>query len=286
MIRRQRTPTIIDNGHGWRNDAAAWGKADAIAVALRFPKGWADDYCGKSSFTLCPMDIIRAGVTFNTDVLEQYFLDDGKFVYGHVVNDVQCEDLGDLIGGDMTAAQKHHLGTLWLNKTNATRTVLTCQREGRNAPEGIVVYERTLKLRMEEKTFWLDYHVELHHVYVVSGSRGNSIGHALVAPIALEFYDDIRHLRRSFDKINGQRLGKLELGFTLGGDLASEGGAALYQGLRSSMCEQVEETFTERERHRFFVTTSVEERSEYTFFDPDAPPTDRVRSLPENFTFR
>ncbi|NTF17627.1 hypothetical protein G6L37_04390 [Agrobacterium rubi] len=68
MIRRQRTPKIIDNGHGWRSDAIAYEKAGKIAQALRFPKAWADQD-GNSPLELYPYEIITSVNPGNRDTL-------------------------------------------------------------------------------------------------------------------------------------------------------------------------------------------------------------------------
>lgn len=285
MIRRQRTPKIIDDGHGWRSDAVAHEKAGNIANAIRFPKGWADEFDG-GTIALSPTDVMMAMSPTNADLLLEYEESDGQFLYNHILKDADCEEMGEFMRADMTPAQKRRLGSPWLHKTNATRTALTCRMKGSNAPEGMVVYEKTLNLHMDEKSFWLEYQMELVQVYVLSGSRGKSLGHALVAPLALDFQEDVWQLRKSLVKIKERRLGHLDLSFTLGGDIASDGGRALYNGLRNSMCGYVDNCFTVEQQERHLMTDLVEEETEDMYVGAEDEPDDIVRSLPEGFRFR
>lgn len=73
MIRKIRTPRIVDDGHGWASDATAVRKAEAIAAALRFPKGWMDEYCGRSEFELAPIDVITSVPMSDSEPLHRVF---------------------------------------------------------------------------------------------------------------------------------------------------------------------------------------------------------------------
>lgn len=278
MIRRMRTPRIVDDGHGWASDATAYRKAELIASALRFPKGWMDEYCGRSQFHMTPIEVITSISMTDSEPMHRYDLDGGAFIYEHITTDSQCDELEELIGGDMTPAQRHWLGELYRNKTNATQTVLTCRRAEKNTPEGLVVYERKMTLSMEDKDFWYRHHVELKHVYVRSGSRGQSVGHALIAPVSLEFRDDVAHLRKSLAAIRQNRLGPFKLGFTLGGEIASDGGLALYERLIGAMNTDLAENFTPSEADKFLIDPEVEEDCEFVYFDPDVDPSSSPRT--------
>lgn len=279
MIRRQRTPRIVDNGHGWRTDAIAYEKASRIAQAIRFPKGWWDQF-GTGDVYLSPVEVATATSVSCSDGLHEFELKGGSFQYDHVATEAQSNDLTMLFKNDMTESQRHWLGQPWKNKTNATRTVLTCRRNGRNAPEGLVVFERKMDLIMEGKEFWLNYSMELNHVYVLSGSRGNSIGHALVAPIALNFRDEVRHLRKALDEVQASRIGHLAYCFTLGGDIASDGGRAVYDGLLSAMTADASEAFTTKQLRENLISSPVDEDTEDMYFDPEAPADTRIRQHP------
>lgn len=79
MIRKIRTPRIVDDGHGWAGDATAV-RRKPLPRRCGSQKGWMDEYCGRSEFELAPMDVITSVPMSDSEPLHRYELDGGTSV--------------------------------------------------------------------------------------------------------------------------------------------------------------------------------------------------------------
>lgn len=257
---RTRTPSIQDNGHTWRTDKDAWDRAKKLTPMFKLrPSDVEASIRDHGFFEVFPLDIMHVLKPSNTEMLSDLSREGRRYQIASVLDKSESNSLSELFDSDHADAERHSLGQPWLNHTNMNRMVLTSRITGSNAVQGLVVYDRKTIISMEDREFEYRYVVELANFYVSPDARLSGVGYSLATAAALDIRDDVDRVKTNFMRAKELFPGKVKLGFEIGGDAYTSGGARLARQVTAAFRSQIEHAFTRREIDRYMIEGPLEE---------------------------
>lgn len=257
---RTRTPAIHDNGHAWRTDKEALDRARQLAPLFKLPPSQVESHIREHGFfEVSPRDIDLVLQPSNNEMLSNLKRQNRRFQISSVLNKDATIPLRELFDSDHAEEERHSLGQPWLNYTNGDRMVLTSQLSGSNAVQGVMVYDRKTSIVMEDREFEYRYAIEVANFYVSPDARLGGVGYSLATAAALDIVDDVKRVQSAFMRAKDLIPGKVKLGFVIGGDAYTSGGARLARQLTAAFRTQIESSFTPREIGRYMLEGPLEE---------------------------
>lgn len=278
---RTRTPTIHDNGHTWHSDVAATERAKRLVPLFKLkPSDLERELRERGHYNVEPLDILDALHPSNGDLIDRLLHEQKSFQIGTVSAKNESAGLAELFDIDHPEGERHRLGQPWLNRSHGNRMVLTSRLSDSNAIQGIMVYDRTLRMFMEERDFEYRYSIELSNFYVAPDARQEGIGYSLATAAVLDIADDIRQIGAAFRRSKRLLPRKVLVGFEIGGDAYTDGGARLCRQIATAVRSVVECEFSEAEVDRYMLGESLEEdfSGNYYFDDEIGDPPSRYDS--------
>lgn len=276
---RTRTPTIKDNGHTWRSNATAVDRAKQLAplFALK-PSDVERQIRGQGFYAISPLDIQDVLHPSNNDLLYSLYREHRFFHIATVSTKQESACLAELFDVDHPETERQRLGQPWLNRSNGDRMVLTSRLSDSNAIQGLMVYDRNLRMSMEDSELEYRYTIELANFYVAPDARQVGIGYSLATAAAMDIADDVRQIGAAFRRAKQLFPRRVTLGFEIGGDAYTNGGARLCRQVTCAMRSEIELEFTEAEIERYMLGESLEEDfSGNYYFDGE------IGDPPENY---
>lgn len=278
---RTRSPTIHDNGHTWRSDATAMERAKRIAPIFKLkPSGVEREIRERGCYEVTLLDILDTLLPSNDDLIDRLSHERTTFQIGSVLMKEDSSSLSELFDIDHPEGERHRLGQPWLNRSHGDRMVLTSRSSNSNAIQGIMVYDRTLRMLMEEREFEYRYKIELANFYVAPDARQEGVGYSLATAAALDIADDIRQISAAFRRSKQLLPRKVLLGFEIGGDAYTNGGARLCRQIVTAVRSRIEREFSSAEVDRYMLGEALEEdfSGNYYFDDEVGDPPDQYDS--------
>jgi hypothetical protein len=220
-------------------------------------------------FEVSPTDIDLVLQPSNTELLSDQLRQRRRFLISAVLNKSETIPLIEAFDPDHSDAERDSLGQPWLNHTNMERMVLTSRVSGNNAVQGLMVYDRRTSIVMEDHQFEYRYAVEIANFYVSPEARLSGVGYSLATAAVLDIADDVRRVRTAFMRAKDLFRGKVKLGFEVGGDAHTSGGARLSRQVTAAFRSSIENTFTQSEIGRYMLEGPLEEdfSAGYSFDD-------------------
>jgi hypothetical protein len=231
----------------------ATARAEKIAAKLVFPPHLIASALANnpSGFGFPADDVIRGSLCGENSPLRN--LDGRAFLIEDIRTAEQNLDLNNIFSEYLHTAEIYNLEFPWTLRSDESRTVLASRRPAANAAEGLFSFKHDISLQMEGESFWLGYHIELENIFVIPPARGSGVAHSLIACLIEGFRDDVRFLHKKIVDGNDRMLNEVRIGFSVGGDIMSEGGRAVAEIVENVMQEVIEDEFSDSEIKEFMV---------------------------------